>query len=61
MAIWVRRVEEPTEWHWCPNCSKYPSKRKETLVIVRKKPILSPFRLCFECLRLERAENCRAQ
>jgi len=50
-----RRKEETQVWHWCANCSKYPS--GQDVVTRHSKPEYGE--MCTECRAKEGAGDCR--
>lgn len=53
MATYRRRKSSDT-WHWCRNCSNWPSSD-----YVEKSSKPSSGELCDECLAKVKADNCR--
>jgi hypothetical protein len=54
MPVYVRAADSDT-WHWCFNCSVYPSNPAQTLALFQSH---RPRRdLCNECRRKERVEQ----
>jgi hypothetical protein len=54
MNLWVRYIEEATEWHWCKNCPEYPLGDRRRLLF--EKPKYGGF--CSQCAALEKAGKC---
>ena len=54
MKLWVRYIEEATEWHWCKNCPEYP--RGDRRLILLEKPKYGSF--CSQCAALEKDGKC---
>ena len=59
MAQWVKYVHSPFVWHWCKNCSKYPSAKEGALLIMDSRPPHSlDHSFCNECRGLELDGKC---
>jgi hypothetical protein len=55
MPVYVRAADSD-KWHWCFNCSRYPSDPAKTGALFRTD---RPRReLCNECRRKERGGKC---
>ena len=54
MPKYVRRYGSD-RWHWCKNCSRYPSE-SEIAETTYSRPTTD---LCNECKAKEREKNCR--
>jgi len=52
--IEYRRKGDKDPWHWCENCSNWPSGDRE---VRHTKPTSD--RLCDECEKKEKAGNCK--
>jgi len=51
-----RRKRGSDTWHWCRNCSKYPTEDYEEITVYGRP---TSGELCNECLAKERENNCR--
>jgi hypothetical protein len=54
MATYVHAPGVPNIYHWCRNCSKYPSNPQGAT------PRRPEGQLCDECKAKERANHCRS-
>jgi hypothetical protein len=52
MATYVQAAKSDT-WHWCRNCSRYPSKP------AKRRTTRPRYDLCNECKGKEAKRNCR--
>ena len=51
-----RRKKGSDTWHWCKNCSTYPTENYEKITKEGKRP--SYGELCNECRAKEKANDC---
>ena len=57
MTTYVKASASDT-WHWCRNCSKYPTGPGTVKESTTKRP--AEGELCNECKAKEKAGNCRS-
>jgi hypothetical protein len=55
MPVYVRAADSD-KWHWCVNCTKYPTDPAKTGALFRTDRPRGD--LCNECRRKERGRNC---
>lgn len=56
MTTYRKRKGKDT-WHWCKNCSNYPTSDYDEKTVYTGRP--SSGELCNECRGKEKANNCK--